>query len=157
MKKFILSWLAFSLFAAVQAQTFKWGPVAAGNLNLAEDTKARIGFSIGAKGVMTFGNSENGWFADASLLFNNRNFCSDNYYDLDSKIANRWKYNTCTLLIPVNFGYKFNLSDYLDLLASVGPYADFGLTGKDKVVSTDEKGNETEKKVSSNVYKDCSY
>ena len=42
----------------------------------------------------------------------------------------------------------------MNLLAAVGPYVDFGLTGTDKVTTTDAKGHSKEEKVSSNVYGD---
>ena len=103
---------------------------------------------------MDFNNVEHGWFMDASVLFNNRNRQSENYFNNETKLTQYWKYSTYSLLVPVNVGYKFRLSDNLNLLAAVGPYVDFGLTGTDKVTTTDAKGHSKEEKVSSNVYGD---
>ena len=69
---------------------------------------------------MNFNNQENGWFMDASVLFNNRNRQSENYFNNETKLTHCWKYSTYSLLVPVNVGYKFRLSDNLNLLAAVG-------------------------------------
>lgn len=154
MKKILLSLLALGCFSAANAQTFRFGPTVGGNLNISDETKTKIGFAVGAKAEMNFNNPENGWFMDASVLFNNRNRQSENYFNNETKLGQCWKYSTYSLLVPVNVGYKFRLSDNLNLLAAVGPYADFGLTGTDKVTTTDAKGHSKEEKVSSNVYGD---
>ena len=154
MKKILLSLLALGCFSAANAQTFRFGPTVGGNLNISDETKTKIGFAVGAKVEMNFNNPENGWFMDASVLFNNRNRQSENYFNNETKLGQYWKYSTYSLLVPVNVGYKFRLSDNLNLLAAVGPYADFGLTGTDKVTTTDSKGHSKEEKVSSNVYGD---
>ena len=154
MKKILLSLLALGCFSAANAQTFRFGPTVGGNLNISDETKTKIGFAVGAKAEMNFNNPENGWFMDASVLFNNRNRQSENYFNNETKLTQCWKYSTYSLLVPVNVGYKFRLSDNLNLLAAVGPYADFGLTGTDKVTTTDAKGHSKEEKMSSNVYGD---
>lgn len=161
MKKILLSLLALGCFSAANAQTFRFGPTVGGNLNISDETKTKIGFAVGAKAEMNFNNLENGWFMDASVLFNNRNRQSEKYYtnegiysNNETKLTLCWKYSTYSLLVPVNVGYRFRLSDNLNLLAAVGPYADFGLTGTDKVTTTDAKGHSKEEKVSSNVYGD---
>ena len=161
MKKILLSLLALGCFSAANAQTFRFGPTVGGNLNISDETKTKIGFAVGAKAEMNFNNPENGWFMDASVLFNNRNRQSEKYYNNEgiysnneTKLTQCWKYSTYSLLVPVNVGYKFRLSDNLNLLAAVGPYADFGLTGTDKVTTTDAKGHSKEEKISSNVYGD---
>ena len=154
MKKILLSLLALGCFSAANAQTFRFGPTVGGNLNISDETKTKIGFAVGAKAEMNFNNPENGWFMDASVLFNNRNRQSENYFNNETKLTQCWKYSTYSLLVPVNVGYKFRLSDNLNLLAAVGPYADFGLTGTDKVTTTDAKGHSKEEKKSSNVYGD---
>lgn len=161
MKKILLSLLALGCFSATNAQTFRFGPTVGGNLNISDETKTKIGFAVGAKAEMNFNNPENGWFMDASVLFNNRNRQSEKYYNNEGIYSNNetkltlcWKYSTFSLLVPVNVGYKFRLSDNLNLLAAVGPYADFGLTGTDKVTTTDAKGHSKEEKISPNVYGD---
>ena len=154
MRKILLSLVALCCFYAANAQTFRFGPTVVGNLNISNETKTKLGFAVGAKAEMDFNNVEHGWLMDASVLFNNRNRQSENYFNNETKLTQYWKYSTYSLLVPVNVGYKFRLSDNLNLLAAVGPYADFGLTGTDKVTTTDAKGHSKEEKVSSNVYGD---
>ena len=154
MRKVLLSLVALCCFYSANAQTFRFGPTVTGNLNISNGTKTKLGFAVGAKAEMDFNNVEHGWLMDASVLFNNRNRQSENYFNNETKLTQYWKYSTYSLLVPVNVGYKFRLSDNLNLLAAVGPYADFGLTGTDKVTTTDAKGHSKEEKVSSNVYGD---
>ena len=153
-KKFTVLFFALSCFITSNAQTFRIGPSVVGNLNIAQDTKAHIGFAIGAKGEVNFSSMGNGWFMDVAVLFNNRNLDSKNYFDSTTRNSYQWKYTTYSLNIPLNVGYKFQVSNKLNLLAAVGPYVDFGLTGKDKLFTTDEQGHESSKKLSSNIYKD---
>ena len=152
-KKIVLSLLA-SCSLAANAQTFHFGPTVAGSLNLSDETKTRVGFSIGAKAEMNFDKSGHGWFMDASVLFANRTRKSEDYFNNETKLTQNWKYTTYSVLIPINVGYKFRLTDNTNLLAAVGPYVDFGLAGTDKLSTTDTKGHKTEKELSSNVYKD---
>lgn len=154
MKKILLSLLALGCFSVANAQTFRFGPTVAGSLNISDETKTKIGFAVGAKAEMNFNSSEKGWFMDASVLFNNRNRQSEDYFNNETKLTQYWKYSTYSLLVPVNVGYKYQLSNCCSLLAGVGPYVDFGLTGTDKVTTTDIKGHSKEKKMSSNVYGD---
>ncbi len=154
MKKWLLSMVALCCFSAVNAQSFRFGPTVAGSLNISKETKTKPGFAVGAKAEMDFNNVGHGWFMDASVLFNNRNRQSEDYLDNGTKLTRHWNYSTYSILVPVNVGYKFNLSDNMKLITAVGPYVDFGLTGTDKVTTADAKGHSTEKKVSSNVYGD---
>lgn len=154
MRKILLSLVALCCFYAANAQTFRFGPTVVGNLNISNETKTKLGFAVGAKAEMDLNNVEHGWFMDASVLFNNRNRQSENYFNNETKLTQNWKYSTYSLLVPINVGYKFRLSDNLNLLAAVGPYVDFGLTGTDKVTTTDAKGQSKEEKISSNVYGD---
>lgn len=151
MKKLILSLFAFSFFTAVSAQTFRIGPTIDGNLNLAQDTKVRVGFAVGVKGEVNFSSTGHGWFMNTAVLFNNRNLCSESYYDLNTRNSYQWKYATYSLNIPINVGYKIQVSHKLNLLVAVGPYIDFGLTGNDKLFTTDEKGHESKKRINAGM------
>lgn len=154
MKKFLFTGVALCCFSVANAQTFRFGPTVAGSMNISNETKTKLGFAVGAKAEMEFNNAGHGWFMDASVLFNNRNRQSEDYFNNESKLTQHWKYSTYSLLIPVNVGYKIRLSNNLNIFGAVGPYVDFGLTGTDKVTTTEAKGHSTEKKVSSNVYGD---
>ena len=87
MKKILLSLLALGCFSAANAQTFRFGPTVGGNLNISDETKTKIGFAVGAKVEMNFNNPENGWFMDASVLFNNRNRQSEDYFNNETKLT----------------------------------------------------------------------
>ncbi len=154
MRKFLLSLAALCCFYVANAQTFRFGSTVVGNLNISNETKTKLGFAVGAKAEMEFNKERHGWFMDASVLFNNRKRQSEEYFNTESKLTQHWKYSTYSLLIPVNVGYKLRLSSNLNLLATAGPYVDFGLIGTDEVTITDDKGHSTEKKGSSNVYGD---
>ena len=154
MRKTLLSLIALCCLSTANAQTFRFGPTISGNLNLSDGMKGKVGFAVGAKVEMNFNEQGDNWFVDASVLFNNRNMKSESYYNNGTKDRQYWKYSTYSLLIPVNVGYKFHVSRNLNLLAAVGPYIDFGITGTDKAFVTNEVGRTTETKVSSNVYKD---
>lgn len=154
MRHSLLSLIALCCLSTANAQTFRFGPTIAGNLNLSDDMKAKVGFAVGAKAEMNLNGQGNSWFVDASVLFNNRNMKSELYYNNDTKDRLYWKYSTYSLLIPINVGYKFHISRNLNLLAAVGPYFDFGLTGTDKAFAAYGTGRTVETKVSSNVYND---
>lgn len=115
MKKFLFIVIALCCFSAANAQIFRVGPTAEGSLNISNETKTKPGFAVGAKAEMDFNNMERGWFIDASVLFNNRNRQSEDYFNNETKLTQHWTYSTYSLLIPVNMGYKFRLSDNLNI------------------------------------------
>ena len=154
MKSLLFTIIALCCSITANAQTVRFSPTVAGSLNVSIETKTKLGFAVGAKAEMSFNNMGHGWFMDASVLFCNRNRESEEYFSYETKLTQHWIYSTYSLLIPVNAGYKFHLSDNVKLLAAAGPYVDFGLTGTDLVTSTDANGQSTEVKVSSNVYGD---
>ena len=154
MKKFLLFLLALCSYMTVNAQIFHFGPSFAGICNISDASKTKMGFAVGAKAEMNFNDSNNGWYVDASALFNNRNWQTDEYYYTDTKLSKYWKYSTYSVVIPVSVGYKISLLDNLNLFAAIGPYVEFGLSGSDKVVTVDANGHSEEDKVSSNVFKD---
>ena len=86
-KKIVLSLVALGCFTIANAQTFRFGPTVAGNLNISNETKTKLGFAVGAKAEMDFNNVEHGWFVDASVLFNNRNRQSENYFNNETKLT----------------------------------------------------------------------
>ena len=49
---------------------------------------------------MNFNNPENGWFMDASVLFNNRNRQSENYFNNETKFRKVVKNRTCCRRYP---------------------------------------------------------
>lgn len=154
MKKLLLSLIALCCFVTANAQTFRFGPTLSGSVNLSEGTKTRLGFAVGAKGEIIFKNTENSGFLDVSVLFQNKNRCSDDYFNTETKVNQHWTYSTYSISIPVSVGYKFELSDNLNAFAAFGPYVDFGLAGKSRVVSSINKGKQSEQNISSNVYTD---
>ena len=84
-KKIVLSLLALCSFAVANAQAFRFGPTVAGSMNVSDGTKSKIGFAVGAKAEMEFNKTGHGWFMDASVLLNNRNRQSEDYFDNDTK------------------------------------------------------------------------
>jgi len=93
--------------AVMNAQSFNVGPSAAFELNSPTDMKSKVGFNVGARSEMFFGDdTAKGLFLDASLLFDAKNWKSDGYYDTTTKVSSEYSYNTYGLTIPVNIGYK---------------------------------------------------
>lgn len=154
MKKFLLSFGVLCCFVTANAQTFRLGPTFSGSVNLSKETKARFGFAVGVRGEMNFKETEGGGFIDASVLLQKKSRCSEDYFNTETKINQHWAYSTCSVSLPVSAGYKFELSDNLGAFLALGPYVDFGLTGKSKVVTSGEDGKKSEKILSSNVYSD---
>lgn len=154
MKRIILLALVFIGWGALQAQTFRIGPTVAGEVDMSKDMKTQMGFAIGVRGELMFNSCNKGWFADVSVLFGNHRTKSKDYFSAIDNTTKNWKYSNYVLSIPINVGYKFSVSNNLNILAAVGPYVDFGLTGSSKAFAYSAGSAVDEKKASSNVYKD---
>lgn len=129
----VLFLLALCFATAANAQSFRFGPAVGMELNSPSDMKSRMGFNVGIHGEMAFQEATKGWFLDASVLFDAKNFKSDSYYYATTKTSSKWTYNTLGLTIPVNIGYKFAVAPSVSLFAAAGPYINIGLGGKSKV------------------------
>lgn len=149
--------MSCSMNCIANAQNFHYGPTVEGGLNISKNSKALMGAAVGAKGEVTFKEDGRGWFVGASLLLNNRNSRSDNYYYSTTQQTCCWKYSTISLMLPIDAGYRFRLSEKVNLVTSAGPYIECGLLGSDKCRITENNGTTHETKMSSNVYKDDIY
>lgn len=146
-----------SIICNTSAQNFHYGPTVEGSLNISKNSKTLMGAAVGAKGEVSFKEDGSGWFVGASLLLNNRNSRSDNYYYSTTQQTCCWKYSTMSLMLPIDAGYRFRLTEKVKLMPSVGPYIECGLLGTDKCRITENNGTTHETKMSSNVYKDGIY
>lgn len=169
-KKMMIAAMCFAAMA--NAQSFRVGPAANVQLDSPTDMKTKVGFAVGARGEMDFKGAAKGLFLDAAVLFDAKNWKSDGYYDEKTALSYEWKYNTYGLSVPVNMGYRFDVSKPVKLFIAAGPYLNIGFGGKSKVTTTKEQGKtfdpskekpgqngttvktETTSTASSNVYSD---
>lgn len=150
--------LALCLAVVAQAQSFRIGPAAGVQFNNPTDMQSKVGFNVGVRGEMNFKDAAKGWFLDAAVMFDAKRWESDSYYDISTSTSSQWDYNTYGLTVPVNIGYKFAVSKSVSLFAAAGPYVNFGLGGKSKVITTEmpvgTQGKVEKSTASDNVYSD---
>lgn len=156
MKRFAILLVGLICVLSVSAQEFSVGVTANGALNTPSEAKCMMGYSIGVKGEMNFSDFNKGWFTDASLMLNARNWKSNEYAFQDDaeRVSAYWKYSTFSIGVPISVGYKFPVSSSMSLFVAAGPYFDLGLCGNEKIVETALNGKESRQKVSGNIYKD---
>lgn len=137
MKRFIIALLAVVAAVNVSAQELRIG--AAGAVNFAwERTKALdipvssdtyLGFHAGVKVDYDLAQYiANGFYAEASLLYNLK---GNSYAGVHTNLG--------YLQLPLNFGYKYPLTNSIALLGSLGPYIGVGVLGNDVVEDGDTK------------------
>lgn len=159
MSRKVFLFLAMFLSAMTYAQTLSVGPAVKGQWSATKAGYKKFGWSAGVQGEMFFSKEKSGLFVDASVLFDSKKSESINVGIQNTSYF--YKYNSYSINIPVNIGYKLKCSDSFSLFAAAGPYVDFGLCGKVKKVTDTyaadgytktEASKETT--VSSNIYKD---
>lgn len=115
--------------SAQSAGDVRFGVTAGMNLANISDTemKSRIGFNLGVKGEYNFSNS---LYGTASLLFTQKGCKEDGI-----------KVTPGYLQLPVNIGYRYNVSEGVSVFGETGPYFAIGICGKEKY--DDEEGDES--------------
>jgi hypothetical protein len=149
MKKVILLFFAALCTFGAQAQEFKYGVTAGMNVSKPSNYNSRVGFSVGAKGELSFANSI---YVGAGLSLSSKGGKSDGYYDATKKISSTWKTMPYYLEMPVYVGYKAPVAENVKLFGNVGPYIGLGLFGKNKV--TNEAAEKKTVTTTDNVFKD---
>lgn len=123
----------FALFALASfdgfAQSMRYGMVAGLQLSNPKEADARLGFNIGAKSEISFSNNENHVFGDFGLKLSAKGWKED-LTDETGKENIEWKCRLYYLEMPIHIGYKYTVSDNIKILAGIGPYFAFGLSGK---------------------------
>lgn len=141
----IFTLLSLALYLPIAAQDVRFGALAGVNVHTANYLDAKMGFSIGAKAELGFKSLAEGWYADASLLFESHPWqvkfdgLGTNLYKTFTEHASPWY-----LMLPIHVGYKFPVSQDVKLLVNGGPYVGMGLFGKLKyeMVKLDDKTEE---------------
>lgn len=151
MKKFLLA-LAITLgFSSANAQDdFMWGLT--GGLNVSGfsgdykskngfDHSAKAGFNVGLKAEYnvadpffiegTVALSEKGFKLNYSKEVLNNEDLKDVFAKEQISLDEENKVDLWYLHIPINFGYKFSINDFLAVAPKVGVYVDLGLWGSD--------------------------
>lgn len=121
--------LALSIGTVASAQTFRWGAQAGLEVVSPQDMNHKMGFTLGLKGELYFGEQPKGLFVDASLLFDRKNFEQDGYYNNETAESLKYSYSPYGITIPVNIGYKFQPSKQIGLFVAAGPYLNIGIDG----------------------------
>ena len=146
MKKIIIAIVAIIAAVNVSAQDFRWG--VAGGVNIAWEkikvdgvratSDAYIGFQAGVKAEYDLSKYiTDGFFAEASLLYNLK---GNSYSGTHTNLG--------YLELPINFGFRYPISNNISLMGSLGPYLALGIIGKnvveegDKKIKTDVFGDE---------------
>lgn len=102
------------LFAGVSFNTYTGSDV--------KNADMQIGFNGGVTGRYYIVNN---FFAEASLMFTTKGY--------KSKKKNGGKMTTNNIDVPINFGYRFMLSDDMSLRIKAGPYITYAIGGEQKV------------------------
>lgn len=128
MKKLFLTLAVACLGLTASAQEkgdIRFGVVAGMNVSNITDMKdfdSRIGFHVGAKAEYNL--SEN-LYGNAGVIFSQKgNKLSEGDYE---------ETNTPGYIeVPINFGYRYKISDGVSVFGETGPYLAFGICGKAK-------------------------
>ena len=145
---------------ALQAQTLRMGLEAGWQHSMPSGQNSGNGLYAGATVAIDFSKEGSGWFADAAMMFDKKQWESSGYlyYPYPGQgikdVADTWHYTTYGLKIPVTAGYKWHLSRAVQLYAAAGPYLSLGIAGKERLVAVGSDGTVKDDKLSGNVYKD---
>ncbi len=134
MKKVLLAIVAVMATCSLSAQDLRWGVTGGVNfanerISLGNSSDCYVGFNLGAKAEMDLSYYiADGFYADARLLYTLK--------------GGRWAglhHNLGDLELPLNFGYRYALSNDVKLFGGLGPYLAFGVAGKSVVKEGDAK------------------
>ncbi len=128
MKRLVLALVALMTVAGVSAQDIRYGIV--GGVNLAWEkhksdlgsgtSDSYVGFNVGIRAEKDLSAAiADGFYADAKLL-----------YSLKGGYGESAHLNLGYLELPLNFGYRFPVSQTVSLTGAVGPYFALGILGK---------------------------
>ncbi|MBQ1253283.1 MAG: porin family protein [Alistipes sp.] len=134
MKKIFLALVAVVATYTLSAQDLRWGIT--GGLNFANEHLAKgnssdcyIGFNLGAKAELDLSyDIAEGFYADARALYTLK--------------GGQWRgahNNLGYIELPLNFGYRFKLSQEVSLFAGLGPYFALGVIGNNVIEEGDTK------------------
>ena len=128
MKKLFLTLAVACLGLTASAQEkgdIRFGVVAGMNVSNITDMEmdSRIGFHVGVKAEYNL--SEN-LYGNAGVIFSQK---GNKYSEGDDEITNNPGY----IEVPINFGYRYKISDGVSVFGETGPYLAYGICGKTKV------------------------
>ena len=127
MKKLFLTLAVACLGLTASAQEkgdIRFGVVAGMNVSNITDMEydSRIGFHVGVKAEYNL--SEN-LYGNAGVIFSQKG----NKYSKGGKEETN---NPGYIEVPINFGYRYKISDGVSVFGETGPYLAFGICGKHK-------------------------
>ena len=127
MKRVLLLIASFIMCAFAVNADPEWGLTAGLNVSTwnGSDCDARAGFNIGVKMEDEVSAP---FFIEAGALLSNKGCKWTASYNNFSRDYN---YSLWYLHVPVNFGYKFDLNENLQIAPKIGIYAGIGLWGDD--------------------------
>ena len=155
MKKLIVAVLLGAMAIPGMAQEWRVGATAGVNVNALSGTQhmGQTGLNLGVKAELGLPKATKGWFMDFGALLSSNGWKSTGYYNTITGTVLQWEATPYYLSIPVHVGYKFHCSDNFKLFASVRPYANIGLFGKETMSAT-LKEVSTTTTASNNVFAD---
>ncbi|MDL2315138.1 PorT family protein, partial [Bacteroidales bacterium OttesenSCG-928-C19] len=134
--------VAFTMGTKAYAQEgFSFGVKAGGNLSKFygedgfDEGKMKFGFQVGA--TVEYGFTDN-LFLGSGLEFTTkgirykRDLTFPSMVGTDNKATLKTTQTPMYLQLPIHIGYKFNITDKINIILETGPYIAFGLGGKVK-------------------------
>lgn len=134
MKRLFLAIFSLMIAVSASAQDLRWGPTAAVNFssingNNIQESDCYVGFNLGVKGELDFSDViTDGFYLEGKFLYSLKGGAWKDYHE-----------NLGYLEIPVNFGYRYPVSQSVALMGSLGPYFGLGILGKAVVKEGDTK------------------
>lgn len=134
-RSFLLMAFFMLLGMSANAQNFKFGATVGLNVNRvageAKPHETRLGYRIGGTAIYNFTNSDNCWYASASLLLSQKGFNHQIAW-VEENYAYNGHTNITYLQIPIVAGKNWKVAKNFGLFAETGPYIGIGLFGKMK-------------------------
>lgn len=128
----IFTLLSLALCLPIAAQDVRFGALAGVNLNAPDNLKSKIGYKLGAKAELGLSDLSQDLYLDMALLLETRAW-KETYasaiaaYKQSEVSTMPWYLN-----IPVHIGYRFLVSQNVNIFVNGGPYVALGLFGKMK-------------------------
>lgn len=151
MKKLFMACLLLAGSMSMGAQEWRIGVEGGMNVNSPKELDTKVGYRVGLRGELDFGEARKGAFLSMGLLLSEKGSKSDNYYVVPTGAQMKWTMHNTYLEIPLHAGYRFAVGRNASLFASAGPYLGVGLFGKSRQTTT-VGTSETTTTVAKNIF-----
>lgn len=116
-----------------EAQTgLEYGVEAGMNFSEVGNVGSRTGFAAGVRGYLPLSDKESGTYLSAGLLFSQQGYTDSNAGEKGMKTTANY------LKAPIHFGYRFSVSQPVEIFIDGGPYIAYGISGQTNTVALSE-------------------